>query len=158
VRERLRERFGGNARIAVIAPEDLAGLADASLDLVVANSLLQYLSLDELRTLLAIWSAKLKPEGRLVLADVVPPDVSPVQDARALMSFAWQGGFLWAAALGLVRTAFSEYRRVRDALGLSHYGEAEMIEILRSCGYTAERRPQNLGHNQARLTFLAQPG
>ena len=77
VRERLRERFRDDARIAVIAPEALDDIADRSLDLVVANSLLQYLSLDELRGLLASWHAKLKPDGLLVLADVVPPDVSP---------------------------------------------------------------------------------
>lgn len=157
VRERLRERFRDDARIAVIAPEALDDIADRSLDLVVANSLLQYLSLDELRGLLASWHAKLKPDGLLVLADVVPPDVSPLEDAAALLTFAWQGGFLRAAAFGLARTAFSDYRRVRDALGLAQYGEGEMIEILRSCGYAAERRARNLGHNQGRMTFVARP-
>jgi SAM-dependent methyltransferase len=157
VRERLRERFRNDMRIVVLAPEEIDTIPDHSLDLVVANSLLQYLSLDELRALLAAWHAKLKPQGRLVLADVIPPGLSPIQDARALLSFAWKGGFLRDAVIGLARTALSDYRRIRDRLGLSQYGEAEMIEMLRDSGYQAERRRENIGHNPARMTFVARP-
>jgi len=78
-----------------------------------------------------------------------------VTDARALLSFAWQGGFLKSALIGLVRTALSDYRKIREELGLSRYSEAEMIEILREAGFAAERRRQNMGHNQARMTFVA---
>jgi SAM-dependent methyltransferase len=63
VRERLTQRFRHQGKIAVIAPEALDGLPDRSLDLVVANSLLQYLGLDEFRSLLALWRRKLKPAG-----------------------------------------------------------------------------------------------
>jgi hypothetical protein len=125
--------------------------------LIVVNSLVQYLSLDEFRHLLGTWRAKLKPDGRLVLADVIPPDVSPVTDARALLSFAWQGGFVVHAALGLARTIFSDYRKVRGELGLAQYEEAEMIELLSDMGFSAERRKLNMGHNQARMTFVARP-
>jgi SAM-dependent methyltransferase len=157
VRDRLRERFGGNKRIAVLAPDDVANLDDASLDLIVVNSLVQYLSLDELRGLLKLSRMKLGSSGQLVLADVIPPDVSPVTDARALLSFAWQGGFLRSALLGLARTAFSEYRRIREEIGLSQYSEEEMIDILDDSGFSPQRRPRNLGHNPARMTFMARP-
>ncbi|HEX2554149.1 MAG TPA: methyltransferase domain-containing protein [Microvirga sp.] len=157
VRERLERRFGAHPKIAVIAPEDLEALPDRSLDLVVANSLLQYLGLDEFRTLLALWRRKLKADGRLVLADVIPPEVSPVTDARALLAFAWTGGFVKHALMSLARTALSDYRKVRDELGLSQYAESEMIEILRDEGYRAERLARNIGHNQARMTFSARP-
>jgi SAM-dependent methyltransferase len=157
VRDRLKARFRKEVRIEVIAPEDLDGIADESLDLIVVNSLLQYLSLDELRLLLSTWREKLKPDGKLVLADVIPPDVSPLADARALLAFAWTGGFLKSALAGLARTAVSEYRRLRDELGLAQYSEAEMIELLRDSGFSAERRRPNMGHNQARMTFIARP-
>jgi SAM-dependent methyltransferase len=155
VRDRLKQRFRNEARIAVLGPEEVDALPDGSLDLVVVNSLLQYLSLDELRGLLRTWRDKLKDEGRLVLADVVPHDVSPLTDAGALLSFAWKGGFMRQAFVGLARTALSDYRKVRDELGLSQYSEAEMIELLRDAGYSAERRRANIGHNQARMTFVA---
>ena len=157
VRERLRERFGHDERVTILTTEDVAVLPDGSLDLLVANSLVQYLSLDELRGLVRLSRAKLKPDGRLVLADIIPPDVSPLTDARALLSFAWQGGFLKDALVGLARTATSDYRTLRDELGLAQYGEAEMIELLDDMGFAAERHRPNIGHNQARMTFVAQP-
>lgn len=157
VRERLEDRFGDNPRISVLAPEALSTQPDGTFDLVVANSVLQYLSLEELRGLLRVWRAKLKPHGRLVLADVVPPDVSPVADARALLAFAWRGGFLTRAVTGLVRTALSDYRKLRDELGLAQYTEAEIHDILGEADFVAERQPRNIGHNQARMTFVARP-
>lgn len=154
VRERLRERFRSEPKIAVIAPEELDGLPDSSLDLVVANSLLQYLSVEELDGLLGLWRVKLAGRGTLVLADVLPPELSPLDDVRALLGFAWQGGFLRAAVAGLVRTAFSDYRTLRAELGLTHHSEAEMRELLAARGFAAERRP-NLGHNPKRMAFAA---
>jgi SAM-dependent methyltransferase len=157
VRERLRARFGSLKTVSVIAPEDLAGLPDGGLDLAVANSLAQYLTRAELAELLGLWRAKLKPGGRLVLADILPPDLSALADAGALLAFAARGGFLAAAVAGLARTALSDYRRLREALGLARYGEAEMLALLREAGYRARRLPRNLGHNQNRMAFEAVP-
>ncbi|WP_230531577.1 class I SAM-dependent methyltransferase [Microvirga roseola] len=157
VRDRLRERFGSNDRITVLGPDEVSGLPDGSLDLIVVNSLLQYLSRDELRSLLKLWRAKLRGSGQLVIADVIPPDVSPLKDARALLSFAWQGGFLGSAVLGLIRTAFSDYRKLRETIGLSQYSEKEKVEILQDAGFSAERAERNLGHNPARMTFVGRP-
>jgi SAM-dependent methyltransferase len=158
VRDRLRERFEGNDRIAVLAPDDVPSIEDGSLDLIVVNSLLQYLSLDEFRALLKLWRSKLKSSGQLVIADIIPPDVSPLTDAKALLSFAWQGGFLRSAVLGLARTAFSDYRKIREEIGLAQYSEEEIIDILDDAGLKAERSGRNLGHNPARMTFIARLG
>jgi len=157
VRERLNERFQGIERITVLATDDVAGLADASLDLIVVNSLAQYLTLDEFRGLLKLLHEKLKADGRLVLGDVIPPDLSPLTDARALLSFAWQGGFTGPALVGLARTAFSEYRQIREELGLAQYSPEEIIDLLDEAGFVSERAGRNLGHNQARMTFIGRP-
>lgn len=157
VRAKLAERFAAIRSIAVLAPEDLAGLADRSLDLVVANSLLQYLSADELDLCLSAWRAKLRPSGRLVLADVIPPNVSPVTDALALLRFAAREGFLGAALTGLARTAVSPYRKLRRELGLAMYSEGQMLDRLSEAGFRAFRSERNLGHNPARMTFVASP-
>jgi SAM-dependent methyltransferase len=130
---------------------------DRHLDLVVANSVAQYLSFEELRDLIRLWRAKLKPEGRLVLADIVPHEVGALTDARQLLRFALRGGFLVSAVLGLARTALSDYRKLRDELGITRYSEAEMLELLEGEGFSGERRPENLGHNAARSTFVARP-
>lgn len=155
VRERLNMKFGTHEHIVVLAPDEVENLDDGRLDLIVVNSLLQYLSLDEFRSLLKLWRAKLKSGGLLVIADVIPPNVSPMTDAKALLSFAWQGGFLKSALAGLARTAFSEYRKIRDEIGLAQYSEDEVVEIIDDAGFKTERAQRNLGHNQARMTFRA---
>ena len=155
VRERLRARFRDEPNISVLAPEEIDRIGDGTLDLVVVNSLLQYVPPEEFRSLLGIWRGKLKEGGLLVLADVIPVDAHALDDVRALLGFAWRGGFLLPALRGLARTAFSDYRTLRAELGLTQYGEAEMLETLRERGFAAERRAVNLGHNQGRMTFLA---
>jgi SAM-dependent methyltransferase len=159
VRTRLQARFAGNARIVV--PDDAALGAAAmrgTIDLIVVNSVLQYVAEDEFRRLLALWRSLLKPRGRLVLADVIPPGDTLVPDTLALLRFAWREGFFIAAALGLVATFFSDYRRLRRKLGLKVYGEAEMLRLLADAGFNAQRQRRNLGFNQSRMTFVATPG
>uniref|UniRef100_A0A9E7ZZ93 Class I SAM-dependent methyltransferase n=1 Tax=Bosea sp. NBC_00436 TaxID=2969620 RepID=A0A9E7ZZ93_9HYPH len=155
VRDKLRSQFGRTDNIVVVSPEEVEALPPASLDLVVANSLLQYLSRDELKVLLETWHDRLKPGGALVIADVIPPDVSPLTDASQLLAFAWRGGFFLAALGGLVRTAFSDYRKLRAQYGLSTYTAEAITSLIRATGFADVQRPQNFGHNPHRMTFRA---
>jgi len=151
---RVAARHAANPKIGVLTPDGVKALPPASLDLVVVNSLLQYLSRDELAEWLAVWADRLRPGGRLVLGDVIPPDVSPLTDATALLGFAFKGGFLAAALGGLVRTALSDYRTLRTRLGLSTYTEADITALVGAAGLVARRRRPNIGHNQARMTIV----
>ncbi|HEV2554486.1 MAG TPA: methyltransferase domain-containing protein [Bosea sp. (in: a-proteobacteria)] len=155
VRDKLRAMLGGKANVAVVSPEEVEALPDATLDLVVANSLIQYLSRDELVALLATWRGKLKPGGKLVVADIIPPDVSPLTDASQLLAFAWRGGFLTAALAGLVRTAFSDYRKLRAQYGLSTYHIDEIAGLIAAAGFEDAAPAKNFGHNPHRLTLVA---
>jgi ubiquinone/menaquinone biosynthesis C-methylase UbiE len=155
VRGKLSERVAGIGTIEVQSSEQTEVMADGSFDLIVVNSLLQYLTLEQLSPLLALWRRLLKSHGRLVIADVIPPDVSPVTDATALLTFAIKGGFVGAALAGLVRTALSDYRKLRGELGFTMHGEYDFLAMLSRHGFTAERVHPNFGHNQARMTFMA---
>ncbi|MDP3406783.1 class I SAM-dependent methyltransferase [Bosea sp. (in: a-proteobacteria)] len=154
VRDKLRAMLGGKANVSVVSPEEVEALPDATLDLVVANSLIQYLSRDELVALLATWRGKLRPGGRLVVADIIPPDVSPLTDASQLLAFAWRGGFLMAALAGLVRTAFSDYRKLRAQYGLSTYRIDEITGLIAAAGFADVAPATNFGHNPHRLTLV----
>ena len=155
VRDKLRAMLARRDDVVVVSPEEVEALPEATFDLVVANSLIQYLSRDELTVLLGLWRSKLKPGGKLVGADVIPPDVSPLTDASQLLTFAWRGGFLGAALAGLVRTALSDYRKLRARYGLSTYAEADIVGLIRAAGYDDVQRQPNFGHNPYRMTFAA---
>jgi hypothetical protein len=79
-------------------------------------------------------------------------------DATALLRFGWSGGFLGAAFAGLARTALSDYRKIRQRLGLSTYSEANFSALLAEHGFLADRVHPNFGHNQGRMTFRGVPG
>ena len=157
VRASLASRFSGNSRIEVDAPEDIAALPAGELDLIAMHSVAQYLSAAELDRTLALFRRLLHPDGVLVLGDIIPPDVSPVADAMALLRFGARERFLAAAVAGLARTAVSNYARLRSRLGLTRYAEPAMIDKLAAAGFSAQRAPRNIGHNPARMTFLARP-
>jgi SAM-dependent methyltransferase len=155
VRAHLIARFKLNPKIMVISNERVALLPEASLDLVVMNSVAQYLTTEQFERTVALFHRLLKPGGLLLVGDVIPPYVSAVSDAWALLRFGWREGFFFAAVIGLLRTLMSDYRRLRVQLGLTRYTEQDMIEKLWAAGFAVSRAPANLGHLTTRMTFLA---
>jgi SAM-dependent methyltransferase len=155
VRAKLTARFAREKRIEVKAPEELAAVADHSIDVAIVNSVAQYLTGSELAELMASFRRLLAPTGLLLIGDVIPPHTSAIGDAMALLRFAARHGFVLAAAGGLLVTIVSDYWRLRSRLGLSRYSEAEMVQRLAVAGFSATRAARNIGHNQARMTFLA---
>ena len=172
VRAAIAARFATDPRIRVLAPEELEKLPDASLDLIVSNSVTQYLTPAELDRVLGLWRRLLKRDGTLVIGDVIPPDAGALTDVVALLRYAAANGFLVAALLryaaanrflmaavtGLLRTAISPYSRLRSRIGVSRYTQPAFLDKLNSAGFAAERLPRNLEHNPARMTFRATRG
>jgi ubiquinone/menaquinone biosynthesis C-methylase UbiE len=155
VRGRLIARFAPNTRIRVRSLDDLRKMPEKSVDLVVMNSVAQYMTPGELDSALAVIRRLLKPGGRLVLGDILRPEVGMIRDVMALLRFALTHGFLKDALIGLLSTALSDYRQLRSRVGLQRYGENEMIAKLAAGGFTASRAHSNIGHNPWRMTFVA---
>jgi ubiquinone/menaquinone biosynthesis C-methylase UbiE len=158
VRASLRGRFSGRPSIAVRAPAELAEVADRSIDLAVMHSVAQYLNSAQFSALLLLFRRLLRPGSLLLIGDVIPPHVSALADAMALLNYGAANGFLFAAVRGLLRTAASDYTRLRSSIGLTLYTEAEMLQKLDAAGFTATRAKANVGPNPARMTFLARSG
>jgi ubiquinone/menaquinone biosynthesis C-methylase UbiE len=154
VRGRLIARFAPNTKIRVRSLDDLRKMDDA-IDLVVMNSVAQYMTPEELDAAFAVIRRLLKPAGRLVLGDILRPEVGMFRDVIALLKFARTHGFLKDALYGLASTALSDYRQLRTRIGLQRYAEDEMIAKLARAGFTAVRADTNIGHNPWRMTFVA---
>jgi ubiquinone/menaquinone biosynthesis C-methylase UbiE len=157
VRGRLIARFAPNTSIRVRSLDDVRKMAEKSVDLVVMNSVAQYMTPEELDSAFAVIRRLLKPSGRLVLGDILRPEVGMFRDVLALLKFAATHGFLKDAFCGLASTALSDYRQLRTRVGLRRYSEDEMIEKLAAAGFTASRAHVNIGHNPWRMTFVARP-
>lgn len=155
VRGRLIARFAPNTKIRVRSLDDLRKMEEKSIDLAVMNSVAQYMTPEELDSAFVVVRRLLKPNGRLVLGDILRPDVGMPRDVLALLKFAATHGFLKDALYGLARTALSDYRQLRSRVGLQRYSESEMIGKLAAAGFSASRAHINLGHNPWRMTFVA---
>jgi ubiquinone/menaquinone biosynthesis C-methylase UbiE len=155
VRGRLIARFAPNTKIRVRSLDDLRKMEEKSLDLAVMNSVAQYMTSEELDAAFAVIRRLLKPSGRLIVGDILRPEVGMIRDVAALLKFSLRHGFFRDALIGLVSTALSDYRQLRARVGLQRYGEAEMIAKLAASGFTASRAHLNIGHNPWRMTFVA---
>ena len=155
VRGRLIARFAPNTRIRVRSLDELRKMGEKSVDLAVMNSVAQYMTPAELDAALVVIRRLLKPSGRLILGDVLRPEVGMPRDVLALLRFALRHGFLKDALIGLVSTALSDYRQLRARVGLQRYSETEMLAKLARAGFTASRAHFNIGHNPWRMTFVA---
>lgn len=154
--DKLKARHAGDKRIVACLPEDLdRALADGAADLIVVSSLIQYLTRSEFEALLDRLRAKLARDGRLVVADVIPPDAGMAADVASLLRNGLSHGFFLAALAGLAATVFSPYRKMRQTLGLTAYGEADMLAIMSRHGLVPTCAPVNLGLTPHRRTYVA---
>src|SRR6202012_2352846 len=69
VRGRLIARFAPNMKIRVRSLEDVRKMQEKSIDLVIMNSVAQYMTPQEFDAALAVTRRILRPSGRLVLGD-----------------------------------------------------------------------------------------
>jgi len=152
----LKRRYAGFPSIEVLDDASFASLAPSCFDAILCLSVLQYITKPECEALLDLGHRLLVPRGRLILGDIIVPGAPLVSDIASLLSFAWEGGFLAAALAGLVTTFFSDYRRLRSTIGLLAFDEPTMLGMLRAHGFEARRAARNIGHNQARMTFIAE--
>src|SRR5215831_8152028 len=155
VRSRLIERFKKSPKITVISTDRVASVLPQSFDMVILHSVSQYLTPEEFDRTAALFHRLLQPNGLLLVGDVVPPDASAISDALALLRFGRQDGFFFAAAVGLIRTLFPDYWRLRTKVGLTRYSEQEMARRLAAAGFKVTRARDNLGHLATRMTFFA---
>jgi SAM-dependent methyltransferase len=157
VRKRLEARFAGAAGIRVLDDAAWQSLPDASADVIIMNSVAQYLARDELGAVLDGFRRRLKADGVVYLADIIPPDAGMLPDIVSLLATGARHGFFLAACVGLARTWFSRYRQIRNQAGFSMYTERDIAELARNHGFSASRLPANVGFNQQRMTFRLSP-
>lgn len=155
VRDRLHHRFGSAPDIVVLDHLGTEELGDRTIDLIVVSSVVQYMTRRDLTEALREFRRLLAPGGRLVIADVIPPNLGVVHDAWQLFRFARQERFLPAAISGLLRTATSTYLVKRSKMRLTKFHEHEFLELLDTGGFVGQRVERNFGHNQRRMTFEA---
>src|SRR3982075_4507996 len=93
VRGRLIARFAPNTKIRVRSLDDLRKMDEKSVDLVIMNSVAQYMTKEELDSAFAVIRRLLKTGGQLVVGDILRPEGGVLRDVLGLVPFAWTPGF-----------------------------------------------------------------
>lgn len=113
VRAALTARYAGNGKISVMTPDEALAQPEGSFDLIVMHSVAQYLTAAELDRLLGAFHRLVKPDGLVIIGDIVPPSMAAPAAALSLLHFGYANGFFWAAVGGLIRIFLSDYFRLK---------------------------------------------
>jgi SAM-dependent methyltransferase len=124
----------------------------ATYDLIVANSVFQYLAGDDevLRTL-RLFRTLLRPGGRgeVLLGDLIPQRYSSAKDALRSIWVACQNGVVVSMAVHLWKAAFKG-----GGLDLNRIAPERIAELAAAAGFDCERLPVNVTPSRRRYSYL----
>jgi SAM-dependent methyltransferase len=155
IRKQLHERYDGHPRIRVLDKSELDDLTTECIDLIVVNSVIQYLSDAQLSNALTLFYRLIRPSGALLLGDVINPGTGNLRHATTFLRFAWQKGFLFSAITGLAQTFISPYRKLQRDVGLAAFADEEILTILEAHGFAAEKLMRNIAVSRHRSSYIA---
>lgn len=122
-------------------------------DVIIVNSVVQYMTASELTESLAGWHDLLAPGGRLVLADLSLTNHSAFSDMKSLLVFSLRNRyFLKALRLTLAeRTRYDATAKAAPLLRIDPRAlEADALRI----GFGFQWLPRNLSHFRGRKTAI----
>jgi SAM-dependent methyltransferase len=122
-------------------------------DLILVNSVAQYMAPDELWAWLARWRGMLTPGGKVVLSDLIPPAHSGLLDVVDLLRLGARLGSpirTTAEVVGGLRT----YWRMRRAVPLVHVGLKDLDRAAAHANLETTVLPHNLTHFTKRWTAV----
>jgi SAM-dependent methyltransferase len=154
-RSRLLANYAGSPKIRVLDDAELDAVSPASVNLIIVNSVVQYLDRRQLVDALHLFRRLLKSDGKLLLGDIIAPDTPLLGHVTTFLRFAWQNGFFVAAVIGLARNFVSPYRKLRRDAGYACYTDMQMLGLLGDNGFVGERLASNIAVSQLRSSYLA---
>ena len=154
-RARLRRRYDNHARIRILEKSDLDELAGDCVDLIIVNSVIQYLSDEQLNEALVLFNRLVKSGGMFLLGDVINPGTGNSRHVTTFLRFAWQYGFFLSAIGGLAQTFISPYRNLQREAGFATFTPEQILDVLAEHGFAAEKLARNIGISGSRSSYLA---
>jgi predicted TPR repeat methyltransferase len=155
VRARLRRRYDSHARIQILEKYRLDELAGDSIDLIMVNSVIQYLSEEQLNEALVLFNHLVKSSGTFLLGDVINPGSGNSRHVTTFLRFAWQNGFFLSAIGGLAQTFISPYRNLQREVGFATFTREQILGKLAAHGFAPEKLARNIGISRKRSSYLA---
>jgi hypothetical protein len=150
ISKRLSYKYKDSQNINVI--HDLE--ATTSFSTIFVCSVIQYLSKEEFIDRLQYFRSKMVPEGKLIISDIIPKNISGFKELLTLLSVAAKNNFLMDAILNLFRMMKGEYASLRKSHNLTKYDEDEIFALLQEAGFSPEIH-SNIGLNKDRYCVVS---
>lgn len=128
----------------------------AGLNLILVNSVVQYMTPDELASWLARWQMMLAPAGQIVISDLIPPGHSFFKDVLSLLRFSIRRGYLFRAICNVLATR-KRYQEAEHAQPLYHPAREEVTRLAQTAGLKTHFLDRNLTHFRGRTTAVLTP-
>lgn len=130
--------------------------AEHQFDLIVVNSVIQYMSRDDLKDWLRRWRMMLAKDGSLVISDIILPTPAFITEVLDSLKFAARGGFLWRS-LKQDFKQYARYLKTRKQGNLSRYSRDEFRELAREQGFECKFLSGNLTYRSNRFSVRLRP-
>lgn len=122
-------------------------------DVILVNSVAQYLRPGELADRVREWADVLTPGGLLVLSDLTPPGHSSLSDMWSLFRFSVQRGYILRAVWNTLAER-QRYAMAGKERPLTHYTDAEIERTAAEAGLGCRYLTRNLTHFRDRRTAV----
>ncbi len=130
--------------------------ADGEFDVVLVNSVIQYLGIDEIEEWLARWRRLLCPEGVLIISDVCLPRGFFAVETAQILAFSLRKGIFWKALAGGIGRALRHRKLTKEASFL-RITEDDLEQLAFRAGLSAERLPHKLTFKSRRFSLRLRP-
>lgn len=150
-----RLRKHGNTRFIDLSKRDLESFSK-EYDLILVNSVIQYMSFEEFEQWLLNWSRMLAMNGMLVISDIMTPETPQWTEKLDILKF-WLRSGCMKYSYQMIPFMMRYYRTIRDGqyLRLTKNQIARSAEKAR---YSVRYAQKNMTHFQNRLTAIMTDG
>lgn len=156
MRERCVRRVSRHRPVDVIDLGDPQAAPGIRVDLVLVNSVVQYMTREELRQWLRQWRRLLADDGAVVLSDVIQPQSVFLSELLDSIAFLVRNGLL-VRSLGRAVRELRRYTKIRRQAPLLRLDAQDLERECVQAGFKAEFLPQNLTYRSNRLSVLLRP-
>ena len=122
-------------------------------ELILVNSVVQYMTASELHDWLKRWRPMLAAGGRVILSDLIPPAHSTLGDIVSLLRFGVRRGYLFRAMRGIWKERL-RYKTAANQRPLLHVDRAALTADASQLGYSVRFLSRNLTHFSGRMTAV----
>jgi SAM-dependent methyltransferase len=122
-------------------------------DLILVNSVVQYITFEQFSAWLVRWRKMLAPGGSIVISDLIPLDYVAICDIVDLLRLSKRRGFL-LRAISQAAGEIWRYWSVRRSRPLYRIGREELCERAKATGLAISFLSTNLTHFTKRFTAV----